>query len=286
MDCLPGGRYPGSAKRTAILMRSTLSEMINSKAPHLDTLPARCAFRRLGVNKSRVWRQPGNTLLPTRQPIPPGVKALDENGLPGRHILDVIQLVRLIGQYTICLTLDFIPLKRVECFLGRPDFLASVVVIPVVTLGVNHEIFRGSGAVVDHGEGKVGSGVADGSPDVDELVALLEKGIGFFLGSHMSPDSGLGSFGCLINVDLLDRLAGGAGVVPADGVVKDLDALDLLAAVLESFSQEGFHLSVVFGADGLVVLEIFWGGGGLGAVDCEAGYVDVGTKGANFGVDV
>ncbi|KAK4672193.1 hypothetical protein QC763_100040 [Podospora pseudopauciseta] len=206
MDCLPGGRYPGSAKRTAILMRSTLSEMINS--------------------------------------------------------------------------------KRVECFLGRPDFLASVVVIPVVALGVNHEIFRGSGAVVDHGEGKVGSRVADGSPDVDELVALLEEGICFFLGSDMSPDSGLGSFGCLINVDLLDRLAGGAGVVPADGVVKDLDALDLLAAVLESFSQEGFHLGVVFGADGLVVLEIFWGGGGGGAVDCEAGYVDVGTKGANFGVDV
>lgn len=177
MDCLPGGRYPGSAKRTAILMRSTLSEIINSKvrspkllslhlaslsypvqstspiptrlfslvvnhllikhqAPHLDTLPPRCALRRLGVNKSRVRRQPGNTLLPTRQPIPPGVKTLDEHGLPGRHILDVIQLVRLIGQYTICLTLDFIPLKRVECFVGRPDFLASVVVIPVVTLWV------------------------------------------------------------------------------------------------------------------------------------------------------
>lgn len=99
-------------------------------------------------------------------------------------------------------------------------------------------------------------------------------------------DFGFGSFGCLINVDLLDWLVGGVGVVFVDGVVKDFDVFDFLVVVLEFFFQEGFYFGVVFGVDGFVVFEIFWGGGGGGVVDCEVGYVDVGIKGVNFGVDV
>lgn len=87
----------------------------------------------------------------------------------------------------------------------------------------------------------------------------------------MAAHARLGGAGGLVDVDLLDGLAGGGGVAAADRVVEYLDFLDLAAAG-EVAAEQRCDFVVVWAAHGGVVGEVPLDRGAR-RVDGEAGGV-------------
>lgn len=95
----------------------------------------------------------------------------------------------------------------------------------------------------------------------------------------MPAYAGCSCAGGLVDVDLLDGLARGGGIVLADGVVEDHDFLD----TGEILAEEGFDFGVVAFADGFVVGELCFFGWGV--VQGETGFVggEIGFVAADVG---
>lgn len=157
----------------------------------------------------RTDRQP---ISPIRHTLAPGVKALEQQDLFGGHILLVIKPMLVTGHNTHRLALDLIPLGGLVVTGIRQDLLAAVVVVCVERVAARVEQVCGDevaglrGAPVDDGEGEVGGWVFNGPPYVDDLVAAGHEVVGFI--GQVAADARFGCAGRLVDVDLLDGLAG------------------------------------------------------------------------------
>lgn len=242
--------------------------LVEHQASNLNALSSRSIFWRVGIHKCSMRRISSDTMLPTLMNLTLGVEALDQHNLVRGHILGVVELVFGIRCNGICLALDGVALCGLQGPLVRQDFLSTIIVVIVVAVGVqkidlDHVLWLGT-SVVDHSEGKVGSGVADGSPDIDDLVAALEKLL--CLGRvGVSSDTGFRRAGRLIDMDLLDRLSGAGLFTPADGVIKNNDFLDCRDPLL----QKRINLGVVTISHRRFISEFGFFGGGLENVEAR-----------------
>lgn len=196
------------------------------------------------------------------------VKTLDKHGLLWRHVLHVPQLVpgrwsdrvgfTFAGAMSVVvrdtdtlhfgLTANFIAGCVVSLFRVWQDLLSAVIIL-ITKLPIPgriqkihlDEVFGRSGAPVNDSKREVAGRMAYGSPDVDELVALLEQAVDLFSG-QVSPDPRFCGGRGLVNMDLLDRLARGARVMTADGVVENGDFFHLGP---ELVAQQSLDLGIV-----------------------------------------
>jgi len=176
------------------------------------------------VRKRSMWNPPRDT-------VGDGIIALDEK-----------RLVRSLRVLEVPLVLGI-----------RLDSVGLAVTVWVNQRGGN-EIALVYGIGVREGEGVSEDGL-DGTPNVDDLKALLEKLIRFIW--EVVLDTALGGCVGLVNVNSFSwptELGGSVADVSwctADGVVKDENAV-----CSSDIFQELFHLWIVFRLDLLVVKEI------------------------------
>ena len=181
------------------------------------------------------------------------IEALDEHGLLRSHVLHVEEFVVLTGYYTKCLALDFIAFMRSIVHLCGGLLLASIVAIVTwFSLRVEqinlHKIFWLRASPVNDGEWEVGSRVTNGPPDIDNLVSSLQKLV-CFSSRKMPPYSRLSCAWRLVNVYLLDGLAGRGLLVSPDGMIEDYNLLNAWELVpqklLYLFVISFLHLLVI-----------------------------------------
>jgi len=176
------------------------------------------------------------TLLSVRHALAPTIKALQQHNFLWGHIFLVVELVALVWCHGKGLTLDLVAFSGRVLVGVRQNLLPAIVRIDgICTFWIekigSDEVVWGGGAPVDDCERKIGSGVLNRTPDVDDLIPAFDQLI-CFARREMASHTDFCRSRCLVNVNLLHGLSRRVFLASPDGVIEDdnpLDARDLVS---------------------------------------------------------